>query len=53
MQAYGRVKRGNKVHPHNECGICSEQTIIKAKARQKAKHDIREEINGKEKSQET
>lgn len=38
MQAYGKKKRGSgKLHPHNECGVCSEQNVIKNKERRNNK----------------
>ena len=40
MQPYGKKKLGPKLHPHNECGICSEQSIQKGAARQKAKREL-------------
>ena len=34
MIRYGNYKRGSgKLHPHNECGVCSEKTINKKAAR--------------------
>lgn len=42
MQPYGKKKLGPKLHPHNECGICSEQSIQKGAARQKAKKELTE-----------
>jgi len=45
MIAYGNFKKKYKIHPHNECGICSERSIIKKSARQKAKKEIEREIN--------
>ena len=44
MIAYGEKKRKNKLHPHNECAICSEKSIIKKSARQDAKRDIEEAL---------
>lgn len=40
MIAYGDFKRGNKVHPHNECEICSEKTITKKRERRNSKKEI-------------
>jgi len=44
MIAYGKTKRSNTIHPHNKCGVCSEQIISKHAARQKAKQEIRKEL---------
>ena len=35
MQPYGWTKRTHKIHPHNECSICAENSWNKKKARQK------------------
>jgi hypothetical protein len=46
MIAYGKRKRGSgKIHPHNECQVCSEMKIIKKHERQKTKNLIREKEN--------
>jgi hypothetical protein len=45
MIPYGKIKRGSsKLHPHNECGICSEQSINKKRARQRLAKQIKEEL---------
>lgn len=44
MQSYGKTKRRNKLHPHNECAVCSEQGWCKTKARQANKHVVEEEL---------
>ncbi len=41
---YGLEKRGNKLHPHNECAVCSENSISKTRARRKAKEDIAKQL---------
>ena len=42
---YGLFKRGgSKIHPHNKCEVCSENTIIKKKARRRAKEEILKEL---------
>lgn len=47
MIQYGKRKRGSsKVHPHNECGICSEIRVSKKRERQRARKEIKEETNG-------
>ena len=43
MLPYGEVKRKNKIHPHDECSICSEKNISKGSERQKAKQEIEKE----------
>ena len=50
MQAYGKRKRGSsKIHPHNECGLCSENNISKKTERQEAmKNIISQQIDIKE-----
>ena len=41
MIQYGRRKRrSSKIHPHNECKICSEIKVSKSRERQKAKEKI-------------
>jgi len=46
MIRYGNYKRGSsKLHPHNECGVCSEKTISKKAARRKGKELIVRAIN--------
>lgn len=41
MIAYGRKKRGSaKIHPHNECGLCSESAIQKNTARKYNQRDL-------------
>jgi len=43
---YGNYKRGSgKLHPHNECGVCSEKTISKKAARRMAKEDMEKATN--------
>lgn len=44
MQPYGLRKRHGKIHPHNECGICSENNIVKKSARQRASKEIQEDL---------
>lgn len=44
MIPYGEKKRKNKRHPHNECSVCSEKSIIKKCARQQARQNIQEEL---------
>jgi hypothetical protein len=45
MIAYGKRKHGSsKIHPHNECDICSECKISKKRDRQNAKKEIVVEI---------
>jgi len=46
MIPYGKRKRGSsKIHPRNECPICSEINIDKGSERNKLKKDTQEEIN--------
>jgi len=46
MIRYGEVKRGSgKIHPHNECCVCSEKTISKKAARRRAREDMGKSIN--------
>jgi len=46
MIRYGNYKRGSgKLHPHNECGVCSEKTISKSAARRRAREEINKSIN--------
>jgi hypothetical protein len=40
MLAYGRKKRGPKIHPHNECRVCSEIAIQKNTARKYNQRDL-------------
>lgn len=44
MIPYGKTKRGNTIHPHNECSVCSEQSFNKKTARQKSKQEIEMEV---------
>ena len=40
MIAYGKTKRGSsKIHPHNECEVCSENGISPKRERQNAKKE--------------
>jgi hypothetical protein len=49
MQQYGNYKRMHKIHPHNECGVCSEKNLSMKKAtRRKAKESIAKEVLGYE-----
>jgi len=44
MQQYGKRKRGSgQLHPHNECGVCSENKFAKRRAQQK-KREIEEQL---------
>lgn len=46
MLPYGSTKRGSaKIHPHNECSICSENSIEKNTARKEAEKEIQEQLN--------
>lgn len=45
MIPYGKTKRRGTLHPHNECGVCSEQNFTKSKARQAGKKQILRELN--------
>jgi hypothetical protein len=36
MIPYGETKRTHKIHPHNECGVCSEKSFGKKTARQES-----------------
>lgn len=45
MIAYGKTKRKATSHPHNECEVCSEQSVNKKTARQKSKKETIEQIN--------
>lgn len=46
MKQYGLFKTGSsKIHPHNECSICSENNkCSKKKARRKNKQIIQEQL---------
>jgi hypothetical protein len=45
MKAYGEEKRMHKIHPHNECGVCAENSIRDRGAiKQKVKKEIDFEI---------
>jgi hypothetical protein len=46
MRQYGKRKRGSgKLHPHNECAVCSEcKPASKKRVRQITKEEIKEEI---------
>lgn len=49
MRQYGKEKRGSsKLHPHDECDVCSEKSkISKKRARRRGKEEINEgERNG-------
>ncbi len=37
MLPYGSRKRGSKLHPHNECGICGESKPVKARERSRSR----------------
>lgn len=37
MLPYGSRKRGSKLHPHNECGICGSSKPVKARERSKSR----------------
>ena len=37
MLPYGSRKRGPKLHPHNKCGICGENKVVKARERSKSR----------------
>ncbi len=37
MLPYGSRKRGAKLHPHNECGICGHSKPVKARERSKSR----------------
>lgn len=42
---YGEKKRGSsKLHPHNECEVCSEKTFSKKAARREAKKYIDKQL---------
>ena len=47
MIPYGLFKRGSKLHPHNERGVCkvSEKTISKKRARREGKKEIKRQLN--------
>lgn len=45
MIAYGQYKRTHKIHPHNECAICSEFNIVKKRERQRSKKDVDFEVS--------
>jgi hypothetical protein len=46
MQPYGKKKRGSgKIHPHNECGVCSENSFNKKKAREEGEALAKEGFN--------
>lgn len=40
MIPLGKTKRGKKLHPHNECLVCSEGKILKRSERFAAKREI-------------
>lgn len=44
MKLYGKKRRGNKLHPHNECDICSESDTSKSFERFNVKRQIDEEV---------
>jgi hypothetical protein len=44
MIPYGKTKRMWKIHPHNECGVCSENKWTKSTARHQAIKDINKEV---------
>ena len=44
MRPYGMKKRGNKLHPRNECGICSAHPVTKGQARMAIKKELKERI---------
>lgn len=45
MQRYGKHKRGSaKLHPHNECGICSENHVSKSNERFESKQIMEQAI---------
>lgn len=49
MRPYGKKKRGRKLHPHNECGTCSEDRKLgKGQARADAKKDVRKEVDDRD-----
>lgn len=44
MRAYGQTKRMNKLHPHNECGICCGGKISNGSKRMKLKIELDRDI---------
>jgi hypothetical protein len=45
MLQYGKRKRcGGRIHPHNECSVCSESCPSKSRERQRAKEHIANEV---------
>lgn len=44
MIPYGETKRTHKIHPHNECSVCSEKSFGKKTARQAGKKEIKKQF---------
>ena len=45
MRPYGLRKRKSKMHPHNECGICSAYPPTKGQARMQNKIEMKTLVN--------
>jgi len=44
MQPYGKEKRHFKIHSHDKCDVCSENSFNKKRARRKSKEAIKKII---------